>query len=246
MEHPLNYFSPSLKKHCWMTLPVAIGLGIISCTHFIKKPLDNNGHHLSLKSVGHKTKNHYVADVLKTIVSGKKMTPKELKAPGKFIPRPTVKKQVYFKDVVPIIKEKCTNCHNPEGTGLMDFINYEGIAGRGAMFKYVIEKDLMPPWYVDPNTGPFQDDMSLTLKEKALLLQWAKRGFPVSKRGRKILLWSKPKTVIPLKHKADYVVSLPEKVMVPAEGASFYKRFVIQTPFKEDKWIKSVNFFFKT
>ena len=206
-----------------------------------KGPLDSE-HHLSSKSVGHKTTIHYVADVLQALVSDKKIIPKELKAPGKTISRPVIKKQVYFKDVTPIIKEKCTNCHNPEGTGLMNFISYEDIAGRGAMFKYVVEKDLMPPWYVDPNTGPFRDDVSLTLKEKALLLRWANQGFPVRKRWRKVLLWSKPKKVKYSKDKADHIISLPEKVIVPAEGAPFYKRFVIQVPFKEDKWIKSVNF----
>ena len=209
-----------------------------------KGPLDS-GYQPSLRSSDHKVKNHYVVDVLQAVVSGKKIALKELESPGKLISRPILKKQVYFKDVAPIIKEKCTSCHNPEGTGLMNFISYEDIAGRGAMFKYVIEKDLMPPWYVDPNTGPFRDDTSLTLKEKALLLQWANQGFPARKRGRKTLLWSKSKRIKSLKDEADYVISLPEKVIIPAEGAPFYKRFVIQTPFKEDKWIKDVRFVLK-
>ena len=138
-----------------------------------------------LKSIDSKIKNHYVVDRLKAIVSGKEISSRELQAPGKRISRPIVKRQVYFKDVAPIIKKKCTSCHNPEGTGLMNFISYEDIAGRGAMFKHVIEKDLMPPWYVDPNTGPFRGDISLTLEEKALLLRWAELGFPVRKRGKR-------------------------------------------------------------
>ena len=208
-----------------------------------KGPLDNSEYLLSSKSDDYKAKKHYVTDVLQAVTSGKEITPQVLEAPGKLISRPLLKKQVYFKDVMPVIQEKCTSCHNPEGTGLMNFISYEDIAGRGAMFRYVIERDLMPPWYVDPNTGPFRDDISLTLKEKALLLRWVDQGFPV--RERKTLLWSKPKKVKSLKGKPDYVISLPEKVVVPAEGPPFYKRFVIQTSFKEDKWIKSVNFILK-
>lgn len=125
----------------------------------------------------------------------------------------------------------------------MDFINYEDIAGRGAMFKYVVEKNLMPPWYVDPNTGPFEEDVSLTLQEKALLLKWAESGFPKRKKKRKSLLWpvKKVKTSKP----PDYVISMPEQVVVPAEGFSIYKRFFIHAPFKEDKWIKDVRFILK-
>ena len=245
-----------------MVLLVAMGLGISSCTHLKSLfPSKNKGQEheheqakntrvsppaFPLQSHEHEqTKTPDVTDVLQDLISGKKISPIELEAPGKLIPRPIVKKQVYFKDVVPIIKAKCTSCHNPEGKGLMNFISYEDIAGRGAMFKYVIEKNLMPPWYVDPNTGPFRDDISLTLKEKALLLQWAHQGFPTRKNNRRISLWSKPKKVKSLKNKADYVISLPEKVTVPAEGTSFYKIFTIQTPFKEDKWIKEFKFIVK-
>ena len=214
-------------------------------TLIYKGPVDSE-HHLSLKSVNRKIKNHYLADVLQAVVSGKEITTKELEAPGKLISRPVVKRQVYFKDVAPVIQRKCTSCHNPEGTGLMNFVSYKDIAGRGAMFKYVVERDLMPLWHVDPNTGPFRDDISLTVKEKALLLRWVDQGFPVKKGGRDIVLWSKPKRVKRSKHEADYIISLPEKVTVPAEGAGFYKRFFIQTPFKKDKWIKSINFFAKS
>ena len=230
-----------------------------SCTHLVHHPKGNHihhdqnsssqwgnakQHHPSLKSTGSSEKNNDITEVLKSLVSGKKTVPKELTAPGNRIARPVVKKQVYFKDVAPVIKKKCTSCHNPQGTGLMNFISYEDIAGRGAMFKYVIEKNLMPPWYIAPHTGPFQDDIGLTLKEKALLLKWANLGFPKKKRG-KILLWSKPKRIKPYKDKPDYVFSLPEKVSVPAEGASFYKYFVIQTPFTEDRWIKNIQFVLK-
>ena len=153
------------------------------------------------------------------------------------------KKKVFFKDVAPVIRRKCTKCHNPSGLGPMDFISYEDILGRSAMFKYVIEKDLMPPWYLDPNTGPYKDDLSLSLEEKALLLKWAQSGFP--KKGKKTaLLWANKKYE-KVKAKADYILTLPEKVKVPAEGSALYKRFLIQTPFKKDRWIKDVKFILK-
>ena len=106
------------------------------------------------------------------------------------------------------------------------------------MFKYVIKQDLMPPWYLDPNTGPFKEDISLTLEEKALLLKWAEDGF-LKKKNRR--LWAKKSA----KALADYIIPLPEKIAVPAEGPAIYKRFLIRTNFKEDKWIKNIKFIVK-
>ena len=125
----------------------------------------------------------------------------------------------------------------------MNFISYEAVAGRGAMFKYVIENDLMPPWYVAPNTGPWKNNISLTLKERVMLLKWAELGFP-KKGKRKNLLWVKRKAEKD-KFPADYAIPLPEKVLVPAEGSTIYKTFIVQTNFKEDKWIRNVQFILK-
>ena len=110
------------------------------------------------------------------------------------------------------------------------------------MFKYVIENNLMPPWFVDPNTGPWKDDLSLTPKEKLMLLEWVEEGSP---KGSEVgpPLWRAEKN---LELPADYTIFLPEKVVIPAEGSPFiYKRFLISNSFKEDKWIKSVKFLLK-
>lgn len=110
------------------------------------------------------------------------------------------------------------------------------------MFKYVIENDLMPPWHLDPNTGPWKNDLSLTIKEKALLLQWIKSG-SMKKKGKPQLLWINEKEK--QNTSPDYIVRIPEKILIPSEGLIEYKRFIIQTNFREDKWIKSVKFLLK-
>lgn len=107
------------------------------------------------------------------------------------------------------------------------------------MFKYVIENDLMPPWFIDPNTGPWEEDLSLTPTEKILLLKWIDDG-SLKNSGISKPLWKeeqKPKL------STDYIIALPERVIVPAEGppASIYKKFLITNSFKEDKWIKSIR-----
>ena len=199
-----------------------------------------NDHHHSLKSVS-TVKNNSVSSILNAIISGKKFTSKEAPAPGCAIIRPKIKGKVFYKDVAPIISKKCSVCHNPSGTSLIQYLNYEDVASRRSMFKYVVENDLMPPWYVDPNTGPWKNDISLTLKEKAMLLKWIDDGTPkLSKHLQP--LWSEKKEQEKKEPAPDYVIHLPEKVIIPSEAGHVYKKFIIPTKFKEDKWIKSIKF----
>ncbi len=109
------------------------------------------------------------------------------------------------------------------------------------MFKYVIENDLMPPWTLDSTTGPWKNNFSLTPKEKTMLLKWVDDGCP-KKSGETKALWTKAKKI---KSAKGEIVRLPEMVEIPSEGFYEYKRFVIQTNFKGDKWIKNVDFFVK-
>ena len=183
-------------------------------------------------------KNHYVKEISDDLLKGRKIKSKKLSAPGCIITRPTLtEKIVYWKDVAPIIKNNCTVCHNPKGTGPMDFVRYEDIAGRGSMFEYVIKNDLMPPSYVADNLE-LEFEGSLEMKEKAMLLKWAKTGFQKKRSFQDKALWVKKK---PRKWKPDYVIHLPEKVVLPKEGF-LYRRFLIDPKFKEDKWIKYIEF----
>ena len=182
---------------------------------------------------------HYLIDALEIIISGKSISPKEIPTHDCNINRSVIRKKVFWKDVAPIIQKKCTICHNPSGTGPIDYGSYEDVAGRRIMFKYVVENDLMPPWSLDPSTGPWKNDLSLTLKEKLILLKWLDSGCPRQSGGKNLFLIKKAsqfsKTV------PDYVISLPEVVTIPSEGLNQYKKFVIQTSFKEDKWIKKIE-----
>ena len=197
-------------------------------------PLDDQFH--LLKSAL-RPKNNYVSDMLDAMTSGKKITPKELPAPGCVISRPIIKKKVFFKDVLPIIQKKCVNCHHPKGDAPIDLSSYEKIASRHAMIKYTIENNLMPPWPVDPNTGPWKYDLSLTVYEKALLMKWLATGL---KKGSFFERRSKIRKNRQIKH-VDYSFELPF-FEVPAEGYFSIKEFKASTSFKEDKWIKEIQF----
>ena len=187
-----------------------------------------------------KAKKHYVRDVLGGLLKGKELKPRELPAPGCIISRPVLPEVVFWKDVSLIIRNKCTSCHNPKSIGPMDFMRYEDVAGRGRMFEYVVKNDLMPPWHVADNLETkFKGDLSLGVKEKAMLLKWARQGFKKGKDFKDEALWEREKERE--KIQPDYVIQLPEKVIIPKEGW-LYKHFLYDPKLKKDKWIKYIKF----
>ena len=187
-----------------------------------------------------RAKNHYVSDILDSIVLGRKVKSKEFSAPGCVISRPTIKKEVFLNDVASIIQRKCVICHNPYGSGQINYSSYEDVASRGTMFKYVIENDLMPPWFAHSNTASFKNDMRLTLYEKAILMKWILTGF---KKKKKKFLFSQEKFMEKSVIKnPNYFIRPPEKIKIKNSGFMPYKRFNIKTNLQEDKWIKEVEF----
>ena len=151
---------------------------------------------------------------------------------------------MFYSDVAPIIRKKCTICHNPNGSGPVDYISYEDVEGRRTMFKYVIENDLMPPWQLDPNTGPWDNDNSLTSKEKAMLLKWIDDGCPKKSDKKDLLAINHKKKPAISNLIPDYEISLPKIVKI-STGVPKYIRFLIKANFTEDKWIRGLRFILK-
>lgn len=200
-------------------------------------PLDDQYH--LLKSAL-KVKTHYVSDILDSIIAGQQVIPKALPAPGCVISRPVVKK-VFYEDVIPIFQKKCVNCHNSFGSGPINFLNYQDFKAHRAMIKYVIENNLMPPWHLDPNTGPWENDLSLTPKERVTLLKWLNSDLPRKKRNTQKNIFTNS---IYIKN-PDYTIKLKEPIKIPATGIIPYKEFVINPKFEEDKYIKEYEFILK-
>ena len=199
-------------------------------------PLDDQFH--LLKSAV-KAKNHYVKDVLGKLLSGKKVIPKELPAPGCIISKPLLKK-IYFKDVAPIFNAKCVSCHSG-GKTLIEFQDYESIYGRRAMVKHVIENNLMPPWNVSKHTGPWKNDISLSSKEKEIILKWIDEGLPYKNKNIKLFYHSKEEKI----KTPDYVIKLDRPVEIPATGFIPWKRLISIPNFSKDKYLKLVEFIIK-
>lgn len=154
-------------------------------------------------------------------------------------PAPEVGQVNYAEHVAPIIQNKCQSCHRPGQVGGFSLTTYDQARKNAAMISEVVAERRMPPWHADPRHGQFANNRSLSGKERATLMAWAKQGTPLG-----------DPTKVPAAKKftegwtigtPDLVFELPESNVVPAQGTVPYYHLSVPTNFKEDVWVQAAE-----
>ncbi len=83
----------------------------------------------------------------------------------------------WHKDVLPVLQENCTGCHNADGIGF-DLTDYERTALLSEALVGATESGAMPPWPPSRECRPLLHERGLTDAEKAILRDWSERGTP--------------------------------------------------------------------
>jgi peroxiredoxin/mono/diheme cytochrome c family protein len=145
----------------------------------------------------------------------------------------------YASDVAALVQNKCQKCHRPGEVGPFPLLTYDDARKHAAMIREVIDDRRMPPWHADPRFGHFQNDRSLSSKERATLLAWVDQGTPLGDASK-----------IPLPRvfpegwtigTPDVVFEIPEALTVPAQGTVEYVHVRVPTKFKEDVWVQAAE-----
>jgi hypothetical protein len=97
----------------------------------------------------------------------------------------------------------------------------------------------MPPWGAAKGVGEWANDASLSERDLADLLAWAKGGAPQGspKDAPVKRAWTPGWNI----GRPDAVVQIPDTFRVPAQGVVAYKYSYVQTNFDEDKWITAME-----
>src|SRR5215510_1616398 len=98
----------------------------------------------------------------------------------------------YYKDVQPVIQNKCAPCHRQGESAPFSLLEYEDVKKRVSFIKEVIQSGYMPPWKADNKYVHFTNDRSLTTIEKNTIIKWinsnAPAGTAVNKPGTQKIL----------------------------------------------------------
>jgi peroxiredoxin len=186
----------------------------------------------------------YVVDAISQIAAGKPAKPQTTEPIGCHIGRVfhEVKSNEinYSKHISRILQNRCVSCHRNGEIAPFSLTDYDEVVGWAEMMREVVNENRMPPWHANPEHGEFANDSSLTAEEKQMINTWVENGAP---KGNPDDL---PE---PLKFTEGWQIGEPDVVFamskrpykVPATGTIDYEYFVVETGFKEDKYISAAE-----
>jgi peroxiredoxin len=145
----------------------------------------------------------------------------------------------YAADVAPILQARCQSCHRPRNVGPFPLLTYDDARRWGQAIHEAVDELRMPPWHADPRYGRFENDRSLSARERATILAWVDQGMPPGDLAAGPAARSFPEGWSI--GQPDAVFELPEPFAVPASGTVPYQRFRVPTGFTEGKWVQAAE-----
>lgn len=147
----------------------------------------------------------------------------------------------YARDIAPILRQRCENCHRPGQVAPFALTNYDEAKTHAEMIVEVTQRRIMPPWIPGPETTHrFVGQRYLSDRELDLVSEWVEQG---------CVLGDEADLPPPAEFAAgwqlgspDLVVRMPEPFMVPASGPDLMQNFVIPIDIPEDKLVAAVEF----
>ena len=148
----------------------------------------------------------------------------------------TATEVTFSKHVLPILQQRCQQCHRPGEIGPMPLETYKDTRPWAKAIREAVLLKRMPPWHADPRYGKFTNDLSLTPGAVETLVAWANQG---AREGN-------PADAPPPRRfvsgwriaQPDAVFEMPADFRVPAAGTLEYQYFEVPTNFREDRWIE--------
>jgi hypothetical protein len=156
----------------------------------------------------------------------------------------------FYRDVAPILENRCQECHRAGEIGRMPLVTYQDARPWAKAIRDAVRSRKMPPWFADvPADARYKllNDRRLTDAEIATLGAWADSGAAEGERreGRSARVWPLGWNLDLSKGAShgepDAVFEIPQAFEVPAKGEVEYQYFVVPTGFKEDRWVQAVE-----
>jgi hypothetical protein len=141
----------------------------------------------------------------------------------------------FYKDVLPILQQRCQTCHRTGEIGPMPFVTYQETRPWAKAIREAVLLKKMPPWQADSKHGKFSNDLSLTLQQIEAIVGWIDAGAP---EGSANDAPPPPQFADGWRiAQPDAVFEMSEEYLIPAAGTVEYQYFSVPTNLREDKWV---------
>ncbi|HEV7278904.1 MAG TPA: redoxin domain-containing protein [Pirellulaceae bacterium] len=147
----------------------------------------------------------------------------------------------YCRDVAPILRARCVDCHREGQVAPFPLESYEDAAKRAGQIVEVTHDRIMPPWVPSASHGKFVGDRRLTEAELSILKRWADGGRAL---GDEADLPPAPKFAVGWRMgEPDLVLEMPSDFEIPADGPDLMQNFVLPIGgLPEDKLVAAIEF----
>jgi hypothetical protein len=157
----------------------------------------------------------------------------------------TPAKVTFNKDVLPVLQQKCQECHRPGEVAPMSFMTFNETRPWASAIKESILSRKMPPWFADPEfNGHFTNERRLTPAQIDTLTKWVDSGAPEGSTpavGAIARAPASPFTEGWSIGKPDLVVPFPHALSIPATGVVDQANLLVKVNFPKDVWVKAAE-----
>ena len=159
----------------------------------------------------------------------------------------TAKQTVTFtKDVAPIFRVKCEECHRKGTSAPMALTTYEEVRPWAKSIKQRVATRNMPPWHIDKTVGiqHFSNDRSLNEDQIATIVKWVDAGAPKGdmKDMPAPLQWGDDEGwKLAKEFGQPGLVLKSDDYTMPAHGQDVWFKPLTAVPLDEPRWVRAVE-----
>lgn len=151
---------------------------------------------------------------------------------------PEKKAPDYARDVAPMIRRACVECHRPGEVAPFSLATHKDLKKWGPNALSAAQDRRMPPFLARPGYGEFEGDHRLSSAEQSILGAWLAAGAPRGRGAEPPLPPKRPEWSL---GKPDMVVQADRPYHLAAEGTDVYRNFVLKNPATEDVWVTAME-----
>ncbi|MGE3340187.1 MAG: methylated-DNA--[protein]-cysteine S-methyltransferase [Alphaproteobacteria bacterium] len=165
------------------------------------------------------------------------------KAPGPVagVPTDAVSQAVpgYTDQVRPVLRERCAVCHDDRGAAVR-LLDYASAVRAAPAIRDQVLREVMPPWFVDPEGPPVTGSHTMRAREIDTILRWTSRGTPEGASGGSPPAPAQPVTPAWTAGPPSRVLEAPAIPLVPGQPGA-RTRVAVATGLTGDLWVRAVD-----
>ena len=148
-------------------------------------------------------------------------------------------KITFSEHIAPIIYKNCTTCHRPGEAGPFSLLNYQDVATRGKLIKFVTQSRFMPPWPADASYSHFIDEKVLSNDEITMITTWVDAGCI---KGDTTKLPKLPSFPIGSQlGKPDFIIKLRDSYKIKGNGKDLFLLMRVPYEIPKDTFISAIE-----